>query len=93
MLIKPCLRLSSADITWCAIAGEGIRQLSVGTSQLKEITAELSSREACIGSLRSSEARMSCQVTEQREYIQELQAKLMAILREVGRRTLISSQT
>ena len=55
------------------------------TSQLKEMTAALSSREASMGSLKRAEARLSCQVTEQREYIQELQAKLMAALREVGK--------
>lgn len=67
--------------------------MSVVTSQLKEVTAALRCREASIGSLKISEARLSGQVTEQREYIQELQAKLMAALREVGRRTMMSPQT
>ncbi|CAL5224735.1 g7467 [Coccomyxa viridis] len=61
---------------------EDIRQMAAVTSQLKEMTAALSSREASMGSLKRAEARLSCQVTEQREYIQELQAKLMAALRE-----------
>lgn len=62
--------------------------MSAVTSQLKAMTAVLSSQEASIGSLKSSEARLSCQVTEQRGYIEELQAKLMAALREVGRRPM-----
>ena len=62
--------------------------MSAVTSQLKEMKAVLSSQEASIGSLKSSEARLSCQVTEQRDYIEELQAKLMAALREVGRRPM-----
>jgi len=63
--------------------GESIRQMSRMTLELKEKTAALDSQEASIGSLRSSEANLSQQVIEQRKYIQELQAKLIASLREV----------
>ena len=73
----------------CVVAEECICQMSVVTSQLKDVTAALSSREASIGRLKNSQARLSSQVTEQRDYIQELQAKLMAALREVGRCTMM----
>lgn len=62
--------------------------MSVVTSELKEMATAMSSRETSIARLRRSEARLSRQVTEQREYIQELQAKLMVTLREVGKSTL-----
>ena len=64
-------------------AEESIRQMSQMTVELKEKTAALDSQEASIGILRSSEANLSQQVREQRKYIQELQAKLNASLREV----------
>ena len=64
-------------------AEESIRQMSRMTLELKEKTAALDSQEASVGSLRSSEANLSQQVIEQRMYIQELQAKLIASLREV----------
>ena len=89
--ISPLSRF--ADIAWCVVAEEGIRQMSLVTSQLKGVTAALSSREASIGRLKISQARLSSQVTEQRDYIQELQAKLMAALREVGRCTMMKLQT
>ena len=43
--------------------------MSVVTSELKEMATAMSSRETSIARLRRSEARLSRQVTEQREYI------------------------
>ena len=57
--------------------------MSLMTSELEEKNATLEGQEAIISSLRQSEARLSKRVNEQTAVIQELQAKVMDLLREV----------
>ena len=55
-------------------------------SDLTEKKEALRSQEESMRSLRASEAELTGVVSDQRQYIQELQAKLMDQLREVGQR-------
>lgn len=66
-----------------APAGESIRQMSLMTAQIQEKTAALMAQEETMHSLRCSEERLAKLAEDQRQHIQDLQAKLMDSLCEV----------
>ena len=91
----PCPQLlhryqRSAAITFLAYpttchgsAGESIHQLSLMTAQIQEKNAALTAQDETMHSLRCSEERLSKLAGDQRQHIQDLQAKLMDGLCEV----------
>ena len=66
-----------------APAGESIQQMSLMTAQIQEKTAALATQEETMHSLRCSEERLAKLAGNQRQHIQDLQAKLMDSLCEV----------
>ena len=66
-----------------APAGESIHQMSLMTAQIQEKTAALIAQEETMHSLRYSEERLAKLAGDQRQHIQDLQAKLMDSLCEV----------
>ena len=66
-----------------APAGESIQQMSLMTAQIQEKTAALAAQEETMHSLRCSEERLAKLAGNQRQHIQDLQAKLMDSLCEV----------
>ena len=64
-------------------AGESRHQMSLMTEQIQEKTVALRAQEETMHSLRCSKERLARLVGDQRQHIQDMQAKLMESLHEV----------